>query len=100
MSHIKSKGMKRSGGLGLPVSIAVIYLLACFLLLYFSHNITLTLLALAFSPVLLLWIILRIIKRNTSDTSSVYYEEYEDMVDWGIGEYKKTWKKIRGTKTV
>jgi hypothetical protein len=34
------------------------------------------------------------------NTSYVYYEEYEDMVDWGIGEYKKTWKKIRGTKTV
>ncbi len=95
MDKAKNKEMKSSVKLGLPVSIAVIYLLACFVLLYFSHNIMITLLSLAFSPILLLWIVLRIFKKNDASGASVYYEDYEDMVDWGIGEYKKTWKKIR-----
>ncbi len=83
--------------LGTPVAITTVYVMACFFLLYFSHNIIVTLVSLTFSSVLLLWVLFRFFKKNAPG-SAFNYEEYDDMVDWGIGEYKKTWKKIKNTK--
>lgn len=85
--------MLKKNTITIPVLITAVYLVACGLLLYFTGNIRIALIAVAFSPVLMIWIVVRIYKKNTI-SSIKFYEEYYDMLDWGIGDYKKTWRKI------
>jgi len=89
--------MKKRNTVTIPILITVVYLVSCALLLFFTGNIRIALIAVAFSPVLMIWIVIRIFKK--SDLSSIaFYEDYDDMLDWGIGDYKKTWKKIVNLK--
>ena len=85
--------MKKGKTVTIPILVTVVYLVSCALLLFFTGNIRITLIAVAFSPVLMIWIVIRISKK-TSLTPTDFYEEYDDMLDWGIGDYKKTWKKM------
>jgi hypothetical protein len=89
--------MKKKNSIIVPISITSVYLVSCGLLLYFTGNIRLALIAVAFSPVLMVWIVVRIFKKNTV-LAIKFDEDYYDMLDWGIGDYKKTWNKIVNIK--
>lgn len=82
--------MKKKNSIIVPVSITAVYLVSCGLLLYFTGNVRLALISVAFSPVLMVWIAVRIFKKHTLPAIKIE-EEYYDMLDWGIGDYKKTW---------
>lgn len=89
--------MKKGNTPLLPISVTTAYLIACALLLYYKSNFKFGLIVLASSPVVITWIAIRIYKINAL-RSVKFHEDYYDGLDWGIGDYKKTWKKISSEK--
>lgn len=71
--------MKKTRNINFPILFATIYLLIYLIVLYFSLNFRLALLMLSFSPIVLIWMVVRILKGDYTCTKTFdesYYEDY------------------------
>jgi len=76
--------MKKTSNINFPILFATIYLLVYLVILYFSIDFRLALLMLSFSPLILIWMVIRVLKGNYTCTKTFdesFYEDYSGKDD-------------------
>jgi ABC-type multidrug transport system fused ATPase/permease subunit len=76
--------MKKTGNINFPILFATIYLFVYLIVLYFSLNFRLALLMLSLSPIVLIWMVIRILKGEYTCTKTFdesFYEDYSGKPD-------------------